>query len=222
MAKKGSRWSAGSDSSLRARRKPRQSSKALAGVSLSSLRRASPAENVTMGYSPKARRYVKAGAKVTKATASLSARQHETKRTKTRYGYSSPEAATKARQSGALHYESRAQGERVAKAKQTGFLKKLFRTGQEHKRLFERSRDGEIKLNKRGRKRGFTATPDRVAYVEQLRERKLAGEMLDRGEWFMLMNYAEALGDPALSRLRNSGARRRQEDEPDEGDYYEE
>lgn len=199
-----------------------RSSKSLSSASHRELRRASPAENVRMGFSPKARRYVKAGVKVTKATASVSAGRAETKRTKARYGFATPEAATRARKEGALAYESRAQGERVAKAKQTGFFKRLFGAGQDHKRLFERSRDGEIKLNKRGRKRGFTATPDRVAYVEDLRERKLAGEMLDRGEWFMLMNYAEALGDPALSRLRNSGSRRAQEQEPDEGDYYEE
>ena len=175
-----------------------------------------------MGFSPKARRYVKAGAKVTKATASISARAAETKRTRERYGYATPEAAKIARREGALSYESQTQARRVEKAKQTGFLKRLFGAGQDRKRLFERGRNGEIKLNKRGRKRGFIASPDRVAYVEDLRERKLAGEMLDRGEWFMLMNYAEALGDPALSKLRNSGSRRPQEQEPDEGDYYEE
>ena len=96
--------------------KPRASSKALAAVSLSDLRRASPAENVRMGFTPKARRYVKASAKVTKATASISARKAETKRTQARYGFKSPEAATKARKAGALSYESQAQAGRVRKA----------------------------------------------------------------------------------------------------------
>jgi hypothetical protein len=53
------------------RDKPRRSSKRLASVSHEALRRATPVENARMGYSPKARRYVKRGVKVTKATASV-------------------------------------------------------------------------------------------------------------------------------------------------------
>jgi hypothetical protein len=99
------------------------SSKALASVSHTALRRASPSENIRMGFTPKARRYVKADAKVTKATASISARQAETKRTRERYGFHSPEAATKARSRGELSYESQTQARRVAKARKTRRLR---------------------------------------------------------------------------------------------------
>jgi hypothetical protein len=69
-----------------------------------------------MGFGPKARRYVKASAKVTKSTASVSARQAETKRVSERYGFATLERATLARREGGLHYESQDQAERVAKA----------------------------------------------------------------------------------------------------------
>jgi hypothetical protein len=84
----------------------RPSSRRLASVSHEALRRATPVENVRMGFGPKARRYVKAGAKVTKSTASVSARQAETKRVSKRYGFETPEAATQARKEGAIGYES--------------------------------------------------------------------------------------------------------------------
>jgi hypothetical protein len=48
---------------IKTRPKTRTRSKALANVSHSALRRASPAENVRLGFSPKARRYVKAARK---------------------------------------------------------------------------------------------------------------------------------------------------------------
>src|SRR5579863_10458729 len=134
MAKR-SRPPAGLSHALGMKGKPRASSKALAAVSLSNLRRASPAENVKMGFSPKARRYVKAGAKITKATASISARKAETKRTKARYGFASPEAATKARKAGALGYESRTQGERVAKAAGTRLAKRIGRATRDGDRI---------------------------------------------------------------------------------------
>jgi hypothetical protein len=57
---------------------------------------------------------------------------------------------------------------------------------------------------KNGRRRTFKATPDKVEAIEALRERKLKGEMLDQGEWFFLIHYAEALRDPALPILRAS------------------
>ena len=71
-----------------------------------------------MGFTPKARRYVKAGAKVTKATASVSARQAETKRVRAVYGMASPEIATKARERGALSYRT-AQARKRRKKRKT-------------------------------------------------------------------------------------------------------
>jgi hypothetical protein len=108
---------------LSSKPKAKTRSKALASVSYSALRRANPAENVRMGFSPTARRYVKAAAKVTKRTASISARAAETKRTRERYGYATPEAATKARGRGELSYESQTQARRVAKARKTRRLR---------------------------------------------------------------------------------------------------
>ena len=176
-----------------------------------------------MGFSPKARRYVKAGAKITKATASISARKAETKRTQTRYGYKSPEAATKARKAGALHYESAVQGRRVEKARDTAFLKRLHKAGQERQGLAEHVKGGAIK-RRDGKPVRFKASPDNAAYVATLRRRKLSGEMLDQGEWFMMMNYSEALGDPALHLLRSSTLREANEDFDYEagGEYYDE
>ena len=67
-------------------------SKLLASASYSAFRRASPVENVRMGYSSKARRYVLAasGGKVTQRTPSISARAHETLRTRQVHGLASP------------------------------------------------------------------------------------------------------------------------------------
>jgi len=100
-----------------------RSSRSLSSASHRELRRTSPTENVRMGFSPKARRYMKAGAKVTKATASISARAAETKRTRERYGFHTLEAATKARSRGELSYESQVQARRVAKARKTRRLR---------------------------------------------------------------------------------------------------
>jgi hypothetical protein len=104
----------------------RSSSKSLlrASVSHTALRRASPAENVRLGFSPKSRHYVRASVKkVTKRTAFVTARAAETKRTRERYGFATPEAATKARSDRVLSYESQDQARRVAKAKKTRKLK---------------------------------------------------------------------------------------------------
>ena len=92
----------------------------LSNASYDALRRATPAENVRMGFTPKARRYVSANArKVTKSTPSVSARHAETQRVRERYGMVSPEIATEARKRRALSYVSADQAERVEKAANT-------------------------------------------------------------------------------------------------------
>jgi hypothetical protein len=199
------------------------SSRLLTSVSHEALRRASPAENLKMGFSAKARRYVKASiSKVTKATASVSARQAETKRTKARYGYASPEQAPRARQSGALHYESRRQGEIADKTKQAAFLRRLRSAGQTQKTFTEHDASGAVRRYKSGKPRRFKASADKVEAIEAIRERKLAGEFLDQGEWFFLIHYAEALHDPALPILRASPGSRPDYDHDFEVDDYEE
>jgi hypothetical protein len=197
VAKKGSRRPAGLDRALGARHTPRQSSKALAAVSLDSLRRATPVENVRMGFSPKARRYVKRGVKVTKATASVSARQAETKRVRERYGMTTPEQATQARREGALSYSSQDQASRVEKAADRRLRKKA-----------EESVGKTLTAphpNKRKPTR-FRFTDARRRNYERNRERKLRGEWLDDADWFEMMDAANALGDHRILLLRASPA----------------
>jgi hypothetical protein len=218
MAKR-PRRSAGLAHALGFDKSRRGSSKSLlkASVPHEALRRASPTENVRMGFTPKARRYVKAGVKVTKATASVSARQAETKRVRERYGLASPEIATKAREHGALSYknahaESAAQKNRAA-AYGRRLGREIERAARRGERIPEYAGPNDPKpLTKRVRKgrrtftvrTGFQARQSHVGRMMELRQRKLAGEELDNGDWHMLMDYAEYFGDPERSRLRNS------------------
>jgi hypothetical protein len=139
-----------------------------------------------MGFGPKARRYVKAGAKVTKSTASVSARQAETKRVRKRYDFSTPEAATQARREGAFGYESQDQAERLAKAADTRLRKQAQRNvgktlSAPHPYRRKSSR--------------FVLTETRRRNYERNRERKLQGEWLEDPEWFEMMDVANALKD---------------------------
>ena len=77
--------------------------------------RLTPEQNVKLGLSPKARHYALKGARITKATPTISARQFETKRARELFGLT-PEKATQARRHGAISYVSADQRERVAKA----------------------------------------------------------------------------------------------------------
>jgi hypothetical protein len=179
-------------------KRPRRPPKWLASALHEGLRRASPAENVRMGFSATARRYVKAGAqKVTKSTASVSARQAETKRVRKLYGLATPEIATKAREHGALSYRTARTAETAAKTKQAAYLRRLRKAGRSHQRIV-----GQYNPDK---KHWFKASPEKVSRVEELRDRKLRGEFIeDQGEWFMMIRFAEDLGDPALHILRSS------------------
>ena len=176
--------------------KRRPSSKRLASVSHEALRRASPAENVRMGFGPKARRYVKAGAKVTTSTASVSARQAETKRISKRYGFETTEAATQARREGAIGYESQDQAERVAKAADTRLRKQAQRNVGE-------TLSAPLHPYRRRSSR-FVLTDARRRSYERNRERKLRGEWLDAPEWFEMMDVANALKDHRILQLRAS------------------
>ena len=73
-------------------------------IHYSDLRRLSPRENIKAGFSSKARRYVRKDAKrIGGRTATLSARQYETLRTKERCHVATPELATEARQRALSH-----------------------------------------------------------------------------------------------------------------------
>jgi hypothetical protein len=175
-----------------ARRAP---SKRLASLSLGELRRATPAENVRMGFGPKARRYVQAGANITKSTVSLSARQAETKRVSERYGFETLEAATQARREGVIGYESRDQAERVAKAADTRLRK------QAQRKVGETLSAPHPYRRKSSR---FALTETRRRNYERSRERKLLGEWLEAPEWFEMMDVANALKDHRILQLRAS------------------
>ena len=92
----------------------------------SDFRRATPAENIKLGFSRTARHYVpKSVKRVTKRTQSLTARAHETLRTRQVHGLASPEQATQARQRRrAILFQSRPSVERVAKAEDRRLRKK--------------------------------------------------------------------------------------------------
>lgn len=173
----------------------RPSSRRLASVSPKALRRATPAENVRMGFSPKARRHVEAGAKVTKSTASISARQAETKRIRERYGFETLEAATQARKEGAIGYESQDQAERVAKAADTRLRKQAQRSVGE---------TVSAPHPYRRRSSRFILTDARRRNYERNRERKLRGEWLEAPEWFEMMDVANPLKDHRILQLRAS------------------
>jgi hypothetical protein len=173
----------------------RPSSRRLGSVSHEALRRATPAENVRMGFGPKARRYVKASAKVTKSTASVSARQAETKRVSERYGFATLERATLARREGGLHYESQDQAERVAKAADTRLRKQAQRSVGETL---------SARHPYRRRSSRFVLTETRRRNYERSRERKLRGEWLEAPEWFEMMDVANALKDHRILQLRAS------------------
>ncbi len=101
------------------RRKPTRAQRRLAKLSFRQLRRLSPEENVAAGKSPTARNYVPASIKrVTKKTATIPARQYETKKAREIHGLT-PEQATEARKQNPFLYSSADARERAAKAAQT-------------------------------------------------------------------------------------------------------
>jgi hypothetical protein len=180
--------------------KPRPSSKRLAPLSHNALRRASPAENVKLGFSPKARRYVKADVKkITKATASVSARHAETKRTQAVHGVSLSEA-TKLRREGQLSYSSQDQAKRVAKAEDRRLMRYAHESVGKH--LWS------IKPN--GHRYKIRITNETVEFYERVREQKLNGGWIDdNGDFARMMEIGAALKDNRLPQLRQSPNTRR-------------
>ncbi len=164
--------------------------------------RLTPEQNVKLGYSPKARRYVLADAKrLTKATPTISARQYETKKARELFGLT-PEQATQARGQGALSYSSADQRERVAKAALTREETKVV---AEIKKM--RAAGGQVPSNspdKRRHGRFHPITPDAERRYRSIRRRKLAGEHIPDGEWHWFIDYARRFKDPRYELLRGS------------------
>ena len=165
--------------------------------SFSDYRRLSPAENEALGRSRKARHYVlKSVERVTPRTASITARAHETLRTRQVYEMASPEQATRARQEGGLSYSSQDQAERVAKAADRRLRKKAEESVGKWL-TYSHPKKGSAKLH---------FTHERFDAYERNRDRKLRGEWLDDGEWFAMMDAANALRDHRIMQLRASPA----------------
>jgi hypothetical protein len=155
--------------------------------SYSDYRRLSPAENVKAGYSAKSRHYVlKSVQRVTKRTSTITARAHETLRTRQVHGFASPEIATKAREREALGYQSARAAETAQKTRDAAYLRRLRKAGRDHRRI-----EGDYKGH------GFRATPENAKEAERSREQKLrTGFVPDQVKWLMMIRFAEDLGDP--------------------------
>lgn len=172
--------------------------------SYSDFRRLTPVENEREGFSRKARRYIlKSVRKLTKRTPTISARQHETLRTRQEYGLASPEIATRARQSGALSYKTAAQEQIANKGAETHFRNRasteIERDASAGKRIAEYA--GGSKKKKRG---GYRVKGEHAECYLELRQRKLDGEYIDSGDWHFMMDFAEKYKDPKRKILRAS------------------
>ena len=120
----------------RSERTANRKARLLESASYANFVRLTPEQNVRLGHSAKARHYAFKGARITKATPTISARQFETKRARELFGLT-PERATQARRHGAISYVSADQRERVAKAsitreenKVVATIKKLRSSGE--------------------------------------------------------------------------------------------
>jgi hypothetical protein len=169
----------------------------------SDYRRLSPHENEREGFTRKARRYVlKSVGKLTKRTPTISARQHETLRTRQEYGFAKPEIATEARKHGALSYKTGAARETAAKTSEGAFKKKI------NKKIQEAARSGASipEYSGPGIKKGisFRARSWHAREIEDLRARKLNNEELTQPDFSMLMDYAQWSKDPLRDLLRQS------------------
>jgi nucleotidyltransferase/DNA polymerase involved in DNA repair len=176
----------------------------LASASYREFRRLTPAQNVKLGRSPKARHYVlKTVKRLTKATPSITARQLETKRAHELYDLT-PEQATEARRQGAIPYTSADKRERVAKA---AITREETRVIAEIKKL--RASGETVPSNspdQRRHGRFYSVTPDAERRYRIIRRRKLAGQHIPDGEWQWFIDYARRLKDPQYEILRGSPA----------------
>src|ERR1700722_1834662 len=120
----------------RSERTATRKARLLSSASFADFVRLTPKQNAKLSLSPKARHYTLKGARITKSTPTISARQFETKRASELFGLT-PERATQARRHGAIPYVSADQRERVAKAaitreenKVIAAIKKLRASGE--------------------------------------------------------------------------------------------
>jgi hypothetical protein len=175
----------------------------LSSASYADFIRLTPQQNIKLGLSLKARHYALKGARITKATPTISARQFETKRASELFGLT-PERTTQARRHGAVSYVSADQRERVAKAAITreennvvAAIKKLRSSGE------------AVPSNSPDKRRHGTFHPvseHAEGRYRAIRRRKLGGEHIPDGEWQWFIDYARRLKDPQYELLRGSPA----------------
>ncbi len=187
----------------RSERAATRKARLLANASFADFVRLTPEQNVKLGLSRKARHYTLKGARITKATPTISARQFETKRAGELFGLT-PEKATQARRHGAISYVSADQREQVAKAAITreennviAAIRKLRSSGE------------AVPSNSPDKRRHGTSHPTSEhaeGRYRAIRRRKLAGEHIPDGEWQWFIDHARRLKDPQYELLRGSPA----------------
>jgi hypothetical protein len=187
----------------RSKRTAAHKARFLSSASYSYFIRLTPQQNAKLGLSLKARHYVLKGARITKATPTVSARQFETKRARELFGLT-PERATQARRHGAVSYVSADQRERVAKAAITREENKVVAAIKK----MRASRETVPSNSPDGRRHGtFHSVSERAeGRYRAIRRRKLAGEHIPDGEWQWFIDYARRLKDPQYELLRGSPA----------------
>ncbi len=159
--------------------------------------RLTPKQNVKLGFSPKARRYRLEGARITKNTPTISARQYQTLRTSELFGLT-PEKATEARRQGAISYITADQRRRVAKAARTRVVNRVAKAASAREHVPNNS------PSPRRHGRSFALRPGAADRYRELKGRKLAGETLPDGDWHWMMDVANYFDDPDLAVLRGS------------------
>jgi hypothetical protein len=187
----------------RSKRTAVREARLLSSASYSDFVRLTPEQNAKLSLSPKARHYTLKGARITKSTPTISARQFETKRASELFGLT-PERATQARRHGAIPYVSADQRERVAKAAITREENKVVAA---IKRL--RSSGEAVPSNSPDKRRHGTFHPvseHAEGRYRAIRRRKLGGAHIPDGEWQSFIDYARRLKDPQYELLRGSPA----------------
>jgi hypothetical protein len=186
----------------RSERTATRKARLLESASFSEFMRLTPEQNVKLGFSPKARRYVATTTKrISNATPTISARQYETKKAHELFGLT-PEKATEARRYGGVSYVSADQRERVAKAaitreetKVVAEIKKLSATSE---------RVPSYSPDKRRHGSSYPISADAERRYRAIRRRKLSGEHIPDGEWHWFIDYARRFRDPRYELLRGS------------------
>jgi hypothetical protein len=163
-------------------------------VSVSALRRLSPAENVKAGYSAKAERYAPKGTRVGKNTATISKRQYLKKQTAEREGLEKPvslEKAAKARSVGEFRYSSAGSEQQARRQREERAVKKSLRFLPEVRSVPDLSGKRHRVKNAEQRFMDFVA-------------RKEAGETVPIFEYKAMMDVGREIKYPRLAELRRS------------------